>query len=340
VQTLKASNALLAFIKATKQAPSGKPNLLAHPDLPTADTPIWLTLATKKHIHDTRRLKPGKISLPNPLNTDESTICLITADPQHAYKSIVASEEFPEALRVRVTRVVDLAHLKTEFKAYEAQRKLYNEHDVFLADDRIINRLPKALGKTFYKTTTKRPVPVVLQAKRERVEGKLVARPKGKETQGLVENVSTRPVAEIVAEIQKASGAAFIHLSPSTNTSVKVGYGSWTAEHLSQNIEKVSLELVERFVPQKWRNVRSIYIKGPTTAALPIWQTDELWADESQIVPDGEASLKAPHCKREPEVKPTIREPSLKAPHGKRKPEVELTVKERPKKKAKKRLLN
>jgi len=297
-QILKASKALLAHIKKAAQSQDdagAKKNLLADPEQPEAETPIWLTLTTKRHIKDTTRLQPAKIPLPHSLHTDaESTICIITADPQRAYKNMVASEEFPEELRKQITRVIDLSHLKTKFKAYDAQRKLFAEHDIFLADDRVINQLPKVLGKTFFKTTAKRPVPIVLMAARERVDGKRVARPKGKkEKRDPVENVNARPLAEIVAEIRKAVGSALVHLSPSTNTAVKVGYAGWSAENLAANIETVAAALVDRFVPQKWDNVRSLYVKGPETVALPLWQTEELWVDDAHVVADGEDTAKA-----------------------------------------------
>ncbi|KAK0636794.1 ribosomal protein L1p/L10e family-domain-containing protein [Bombardia bombarda] len=305
-QTLKASKALLAHIKkaAAEPRPSGKQNLLADEESTIAETPIWLTLTTKRHIHDTHRLQPGKIVLPHPLNADsESTICLITADPQRAYKNMIASEDFPEELRSRITRVIDITHLKAKFKAFEAQRKLYNEHEIFLADDRIINRLPGALGKTFFKTTVKRPIPVVLMAKRDKVDGKRIAKPKGmKQKRDPTENVNARPLPEIVSEIQKAIGAALVSLSPTTNTAVKCGYASWEADKLAENVNKIITELVGRFVPQKWSNVRNFYIKGPETAALPIYQTDELWLDEAQVVPDGKepaSALPGKHAKTE-----------------------------------------
>lgn len=40
-------------------------------------------------------------------------------------------------------------------------------------------------------------------------------------------------------------------------------------------------------MPHKWSNVRSFYLKGPETAALPIYQTDELWLDDSKVIADG-----------------------------------------------------
>jgi ribosome biogenesis protein UTP30 len=47
----------------------------------------------------------------------------------------------------QVKRVVGVAKLKGKFAPFEARRQLMNEHDVFLADDRIIPMLPKLLGK-------------------------------------------------------------------------------------------------------------------------------------------------------------------------------------------------
>ncbi|KXX79734.1 Ribosomal L1 domain-containing protein 1 [Madurella mycetomatis] len=343
-QTLKACKALVAHVKKAATAPraDGKQNLLADEESTVAETPVWLTLTTKKHIHDSHRLQPGKIVLPHPLNASEETsICLITADPQRWYKNAVA-DEFPEELRAKIGRVIDISHIRAKFKAYEAQRKLFSEHDVFLADDRIINRLPKALGKTFYKTTTKRPVPVVLMAQRAKVDGKRVPAPKGKkQKRDPAENVNARPIPEIVSEVQKAVGAALVHLSPSSNTAIKVGYASWEPEKLAENIETVVRELVERFVPQKWQNVRNFYVKCPETAALPIYQTDELWLDESKVVPDGHEVPSALPGKRDRAALPE------KANIGKKRksldaepePPAEEPVKEeRPKKKAKKAL--
>jgi ribosome biogenesis protein UTP30 len=298
-QTLKASTALLAHIKkAAKQdaAESSKRNLLDDADSDSEaataaaeETPIWLTLTTKRHIVDKTRLQPGKIVLPHSLSSDEaSTICLITADPQRAYKNIVASEAFPAALRARITRVIDFTKLKAKYSQYEAQRKLFAEHDVFLGDDRIINRLPKVLGKTFFKSTQKRPIPVVLRPKAPKIDGKRATRAHKKEkaakaAEGAEPNVNAASPATIAKEVEKALSSALVHLSPSTNTAVRVGWSAWTPQQIAENVDAVAAALVEKWVPQKWRNVRGIYIKGPETAALPIWMTDELWLDEKDV---------------------------------------------------------
>jgi len=240
-------------------------------------------LTTKKHIVDTKRLKPGKVSLPHPINTAATqTICLITADPQRTYKDLIASPAFPAELRARITRVIGVTKVKAKFHQYEAQRQLLAEHDLFLADDRIITQLPKLLGKTFYKSSTKRPIPLNMQAPAPRSEeGKRIAKAKG---EGVVKDVIEVP--KLAKEIEKTLNSALVALAPSTQTSVRVALAGWKAEDVAENIEAVVKELIEKFVPQKWRGVRALHIKGPNTAALPIWLADELWTDDKDVLED------------------------------------------------------
>jgi len=272
---------------------SNKRNLLAATedgeDTELDETIVWLNLTTKKHIVDQKRLKPAKISLPHPLNTSATnTICLITADPQRTYKDIVASPAFPAELRSRITRVIGVQKIKAKFHQYEAQRQLLAEHDIFLADDRIITRLPSLLGKTFYKSAAKRPIPINIQAPAPRTEGKRVARAKG--DSAVKEAISPQKLA---AEIEKTLTAALVALSASTLTSVRVGHAGWSADKLAENIKALAEELITRFVTKKWRGVRAIHIKGPETTALPIWLADELWTDEADILEDGAEGMKA-----------------------------------------------
>ncbi|RYP01596.1 hypothetical protein DL764_006162 [Monosporascus ibericus] len=297
-QIFRASKALLAHMKKAskeKAANTDKKNLLAtsEDEEGAGDRTIWLTLTTKRHIADSRNLKPGKIPVPHPLNTDpEMGICLITAEPQRAYKNLVAADEFPAEWRRRVTRVIDIGKLKAKFKSYESQRKLFAEHDVFLGDTRIINRLPQALGKTFYKTTAKRPIPVDVQARaRKDADGKRAKRAPA--SKGGDKEVNACTPAQLAGEIERAAGAALVNLSPTVHTAIRVGYAGWTAEQVAANVETVTRALVERFVPGKWRNVRGIYVKGSETAALPVWLTEELWLEEKDVVADGSEEAKA-----------------------------------------------
>lgn len=228
----------------------------------------------------------------------------------------MADDGFPEALRKRVGRVIGFSKLKVKFGQYEAQRKLFSEHDIFLADDRIINRLPKVLGKTFYKSTLKRPVPVVLQPKTPKsakgADGKRKRPAKS-------EDPNVPAPAKVAKEIEKALGSALVSLSPTTNTAVRIGFSGWTPEKIADNVDAVASALVAKWVPQQWRNVRSIHIKGPETAALPIWMTDELWLDEADVVANDSApALKAAEKANVGKKRKTAEEEKQTAPKSKK----------------------
>ncbi|KAF1823525.1 ribosomal protein L1 [Dissoconium aciculare CBS 342.82] len=289
-QTLRASKALLSKIQsdAVAQKSSGKPSLLDDADDEDAEDeiPVWLILTTKKHIIDKKRLKPGKVLLPHPyLNVGDANlrICLITADPQRRYKDIVADPSFPVEVSQRIQRVIDVKKLKAKYKPFEARRQLFGEYDVFLADDRVITLLPKILGKVFYKSGSKRPIPISLEGRRQNTDEQGNKRRKLSEGGTKVIKDEVKP-ATIAHDIERTLHSALVHLAPSTTTAVKVGIASMEAEHVQENIEAVVHDMVERYVPQKWRNLRAVHIKGPNTAALPIWLAEELWEDEQDVL--------------------------------------------------------
>ncbi|KAK5674912.1 proteasome-interacting protein cic1 [Elasticomyces elasticus] len=291
-QTLRASTALLTKISSDAANPpktaAPKTSLLADADEQDAEdeTPVWLVLTTKKHMSDKKRLKPGKIVLPHPylnLQDEGFRICLITADPQRKYKDIVDSPGFPEGLKKCVTRVLGLEKVKARYKSFESRRQLLGEYDVFLADDRVITHLPKLLGKVFYKGGSKRPVPVNLQGKRQSVDEQGVKRIKLSEGGSKVVKNDLQP-KDLAAEIDRAVRSALVHLAPSTTTAVKVGRATMEAEHLVENVNAVVTGLVDKYVPQQWKNVRSVHIKGPNTAALPIYMAEELWVEDGDVL--------------------------------------------------------
>ncbi|KAL8711998.1 MAG: hypothetical protein Q9220_003694 [cf. Caloplaca sp. 1 TL-2023] len=293
-QTLKASSALIKHINTisdSKEAGAATKNLLkATSDQSDDDTsldaePVWLVTTTKKHIAQQHRLKPGKIPLPHSLNKSNTvSICLITCDPQRQIKDTIAHPSFPTSLSARITKIIGISKLKARYHPFENKRKLRDEHDIFLADARVVTMLPKILGKVFYKGT-KKPVPVNLEPSREKDSaGKRVA------NKSTTEGV--KPIAaplQVAKEIEKAIGCTFVHLAPSNNVSIRIGRSTFTAQQVAENVEAVVPELVEKFIPKGWRNVRAIHIKGANTMALPIWLADELWVDEKDVLKEEDA---------------------------------------------------
>jgi ribosome biogenesis protein UTP30 len=293
-QTLRATTALLKKIgsdSVARKDNGGKANLLEDADededSDETSTTVWLNVTTKKHILDQRKMKPGKIIIPFPLQSAASPslrICLITADPQRKYKDLIASDRFPAQLSSRILRVLGTEKLKAKYKTYESRRQLFAEYDMFLADDRIITRLPTLLGKVFYGTGAKRPIPVAMQGKPENARDD-AGNKRAKLSEGGDKLKRSEITPEALAhEIERAVGAALVHLAPSTNVSIRVGKSSMTADQVAANLDAVVKVLTEKYIPQGWRNIRSLHIKGPNTAALPIWLADELWTDEADVL--------------------------------------------------------
>ena len=283
-QALRASQALLKHVKAEvkKLQESGqKRNLLAAEGSDDEDEaadaqPIWLNLATKQYITDKHRLKPSKIPVPHSLNTNENaTICLITTDPQRAVKNAVADATFPSSLSTRITRIIGLSKLLARYKSYEQRRQLLAEHDIFLADDRIVSRLPKVLGKVFYKGTAKRPIPINIAPKDSNRE-------KSKKVPKEEREAAVASPTVVAKEIEKALACVPVTLSPGYNIAVRVGLESFTPEQLQDNVTAAADATIQKHVVSGWKNVKSIHIKSPTSLALPVWLADDLWAENTK----------------------------------------------------------
>lgn len=298
-QVQRASSALLRHINSKQQEQENtatKKTLIGDNDDSDEDAPIrneavWLVFTTKKHVVDKNRLKPGKISIPHSLNSSPSlSVCLITADPQREVKNIVTDPSFPQHLTSRINTVIGFSKLKSRYLTFESRRQLLSEHDVFLADDRIIMRLVQTLGKIFYQSS-KRPIPVSI-GQVDRVDGKRVKKdPKKNESK---EKESAFAAPSIVAkEIEKTLNCTPVQLAPATTAAIRVGSSKFTPEQLGENIDAVVNGLTDKFVTKGWRNIKAIHIKGANTMAMPIWLASELWEDEADVVEDAAEDTKA-----------------------------------------------
>ncbi|KAJ5974394.1 hypothetical protein N7481_011604 [Penicillium waksmanii] len=292
-QVVKASSALLRHIKSSqeeKEKSATKKTLIGDNDsdddesTPLTNEAVWLILTTKKHVVDKNRLKPGKISVPHSLNSSPSlSVCVITADPQRSVKDIIADSAFPAELSSRIEKVIGFSKLKARYQSFESRRQLLSEHDVFLADDRIITRLVTTLGKIFYKSS-KRPIPIRI-AKIEKEDGKRIKKDPKQKKPAKEDRVAAFASPLIVAkEIERTLQSTPVHLAPATTVAVRVGSSKFTADQLSENIAAVVNGMTEKFVAKGWRNIKALHVKGANTTALPIWLANELWVEDADVV--------------------------------------------------------
>jgi len=181
-----------------------------------------------------------------------------------------------------------LSNLKSKYTTFESRRKLFAEHDTFLADDRIVTYLPGILGKVFYKSGSKRPIPVSIAGERDRDEGGKRIKRDPADSLRAKENKEDHSrgvgmAAAVAKEIERALASALVHLAPGTSTAIKVGISNQPAEEVAANIDAVVNGLAERFISKGWRNIRAIHVKGPETLAFPVWLASELWVEDEDI---------------------------------------------------------
>ncbi|KAL1692024.1 ribosomal protein L1p/L10e family-domain-containing protein [Schizophyllum commune] len=230
-QAEKALNALLAY--ATKRAEKQAETEL----LGGREQHVWLNIA-EKTIVPNRRLKPQRIPLAHPIiDPRVSSICLLTKDPQRQYKDLL------ETHKIRfISRVVGVEKLKGKFKPFEARRGLLKDHDMFLADERIIPLLPKLLGTKWFKAK-KQPIPVCLTRK------------------------------DLKGELERAVSSTYMSQNQGTQTSIKIGTISQKPAHLLDNLRTALPAIVAR-IKGGWENVQNIHIKTSSSTSLPVWSCD------------------------------------------------------------------
>lgn len=143
LQAQKAFSALSSYI-SKRNSQSTKNELPLDSTSSTSDQ-VFLQITVKK-LDKSKMMKPIRIPLKHSLHDQSSlSVCLLVKDPQREYKDLLTT------LNIKlIERVVGVSKLKGKFKAFDARRQLLQDHDLFLADDRILPLLPKLLGKKWF----------------------------------------------------------------------------------------------------------------------------------------------------------------------------------------------
>eukprot|EP01135_Chromosphaera_perkinsii_P010783 Nk52_evm1s2225 gene=Nk52_evmTU1s2225 len=216
--------------------------------------------------------KPIEVRLPVPLHTPKtSNICLITKDPQSQYKDLC------EKNGVTLDEIMDVTHLRNNFKTYELKRQLCKGYDLFLADERVLPLLPRLLGKTFFEKK-RLPLAVDMTAK------------------------------DLRKELSRAISSTSYQLGNGPCTAVKVAHTGMSKKDIVRNVT----EVVNHFQKHYPLKVQSINVKLPNTIALPVYNSLPTVAMEEESVLEEEKKeeekeevvVKKSTKKEEEEVKP------------------------------------
>ncbi|GER29213.1 ribosomal protein L1p/L10e family [Striga asiatica] len=228
-----AVSALLKF-KSAAQSSSDKLQLLPEDDY------IYLNLTLKK-IPSNPRTNPFRIALPHPILDAASQLCLIIDDrpksptpPSDQIKKLIKAQDIP------ISKVIRVSKLKSNYKPYEAKRKLCDSYDLFLVDKRVVHLLPKLIGKKFFK---KKKLPLGVEMGKKNLK----------------------------LQVERALGSALLYMKTGTCCVMKVSKVSMEKEEIVDNVLDAVQGAVQR-VPKKWDGVRSLHLKFSDSLALPIYQ--------------------------------------------------------------------
>ncbi|GIY19324.1 ribosomal L1 domain-containing protein 1 [Caerostris darwini] len=241
VDTLKALNEKFVEREMKKQ-------LLLQED---SDTPVFLQLMLKK-IPSKKSMKMITISLPHSLFKESSDICLITGDLNKNDRKADTEPDilhYKELLKTygvtRVSEVVPLRVLRTEYKTFESRRHLAAAYDGFLADKKIAGVLPRALGTAFYQ---ERKFPLQISLLKQR-------------------NLK-KQIDEVLKKTQ------FLFSCRGNCHTVQVANLGMDNNTIIENIQ-ASIDVLADKLPGKWNNILGLYLKTAKSKAIPIFVSFE-----------------------------------------------------------------
>lgn len=187
-----------------------------------------------------------RIPLPHGQRKDTDEVCLFTRDEpnmtseqtQRFYKKLLEVKEVKN-----VTEIIPYKVLKTEYKPYEAKRRLLGNFDMFISDDRIRRLLPSHIGKHFYERK-KEPLCVNLQSK------------------------------NLARDIQRVIQGTSLKISnKGCCCMARVAHSDMTVDEVTENIE-ATVQTVVAKLRMKGPVIKLIHLKSQKSVALPIYTSD------------------------------------------------------------------
>jgi len=240
----KAVTAVLKYQEKVTEGSSDKLTLLSD------DRPVQLQF-TLLRAPGENKPKPYQILIPHPFykladssddndsdDVEEPEICLIVKDESKPWCQEMI-EKFPDHMGC-IKKVLTLDSLRKKHQSFEQKRQLLSKYNMFMADNRILPMMSKALGKPFIKSK-KLPIPV---------------------------DVTRESALPFV--IQKALSATYMTVNKGTCISIRVGHTGMESKKLVENILAVAKSAATK-IPRSWANIQMVGVKTADSVSLPVY---------------------------------------------------------------------
>lgn len=206
--------------------------------------------------------KLRRIPIPHGLHgdVDDLEVCLIVKEEaKPKVQDIIAKAG--DSLKF-VKKVLGLQSLRNKHAEFQQRRELFKRYDVFLADDRILPMLTKALGKQFIHSK-KIPIPVRV----------------------------TRETSMPFAIIDAIQSSTYMNIPEGTCINIIAGKTAQTIHDMVDNVLAICKHAAPQCPKGGIANVQSIMLKLPHSVALPIYNKTPAEIEELAKL----AGLPSPH---------------------------------------------
>ncbi|KAK4537429.1 hypothetical protein CDCA_CDCA12G3454 [Cyanidium caldarium] len=291
----EAISALIALEKKryAQQCKSRKRSLWESIDAPIADAnhdhtqespPAPLPLDTISLIISLTRFpaqpnwKPRVIPLPHPLHHPRPDVdprrctagaaCLLVRDPTTPYRDFFLEhppQEYRDRIRhLHIGSVLSVRDLRDRYNTYALRRQLASEYAWFMADRRIVPRLPSLLGREVFRRK-KQPVPLSLEA----VDGYTLPRSAPGSNVGAARSSSWERLLQQCERVR--DGTTLTISGEGDCCAVRVGTTDMNIDALADNIRAV-IHALQPLVPGGLRTgIASLHLKSNHSTALPLY---------------------------------------------------------------------
>ncbi|KAL7067082.1 hypothetical protein ACR3K2_23980 [Cryptosporidium serpentis] len=243
IPTDRLSKAIKALKQLSQKIRDNKPSDLLR-SVCTEGPDCYITLLVSlKSIPKFVKSKHILLDITNPLyNYPSNEVCLIVRDPQRKWKDLL-QRDYPD-INI-ITRIIGVGKLVKKYNTFKDKRELCSAYDLFLCDDRVIEKMPKILGSYFIKTN-KLPVAIKLRE------------------------------SNLKSTLKKTLSSTFMTIRRGPCVGIRVAKLSMHTNHILQNIQDVIKQVYTYFndsnISKHWRNeITGLHIQSTDTLALPIW---------------------------------------------------------------------
>ncbi|KAL0079657.1 ribosomal protein L1/ribosomal biogenesis protein [Phycomyces blakesleeanus] len=198
---------------------------------------VWLTINVFEPV-DQSKSNPTRILLKHSIQAPGTQRCLFTKDPTKPVKDLLISKHIKG-----IHKVIGLTKLKKDYPTPEKRKLLMEQYGEFVADLRVMDKMPKLLGKDVYK---KRREPLPLDLKKK----------------------------DIQKEVIRAVKSTFMDFHTGSCYSVKIASTMLNETQALENLLGCISNIVKE-TEGGAENIRSLMIKTADSLSLPVYEAEE-----------------------------------------------------------------